>query len=322
MRFKLLFLLLLFWPVEIWSQAVPSRFKNQYIETNSEINTVIRGADPTGVLDSRTAIKNAISAASPDGGIIYLPAGKYRIKDSIEILNRRGLIFRGAGGIGMAGTAGTVIFPDSINNKPVFKLINCTNISFEDISFKGSSDSNYIPSALIESNYDPGKPMTYRVTGNRFSRCTFGEVTIPLVGGGHLKGQKKGIKYTAVGGGGNNDLGTFQDLYFYHFSEACISFEHESVKGNLITNCNFNFSRRGIATNLGPNGEGGSFNVFGGTSGGCYEALFDLGQMNDAIIISGMNCENDYIWLRTGGPSGVSWPISIIGNRWAGDNGS
>jgi hypothetical protein len=59
------------------------------------------GADPTGVKDSTVAIQNAINAASEVGGVVYLPAGTFRVKppegkfSALRIMRK--MVLRGAG---------------------------------------------------------------------------------------------------------------------------------------------------------------------------------------------------------------------------------
>lgn len=51
------------------------------------------GADPTGTNDSTTAIQNAINAVQEKGGIVYLPAGRYRVEGTLSIYS--GITLRG-----------------------------------------------------------------------------------------------------------------------------------------------------------------------------------------------------------------------------------
>jgi hypothetical protein len=62
-------------------------------------NVLDYGADPTGVADSYTAIQNAINAAisSNVGRTVYLPAGTYRITQTLFINNTRPFKFLGDG---------------------------------------------------------------------------------------------------------------------------------------------------------------------------------------------------------------------------------
>ncbi|MDR6879896.1 glycosyl hydrolase family 28-related protein [Bacillus sp. 3255] len=82
------------------------------------------GADPSGAADSTTAIQNAINAAGiAGGGIVYLPAGTYKVKpqgtdNSALWINRNNVVLRGA------GKASTFIYNDStsMRNKSVIRM--------------------------------------------------------------------------------------------------------------------------------------------------------------------------------------------------------
>ena len=54
------------------------------------------GADPTGVADSTTAIQNAINAVPSNGGVVYLPAGTYKVSSTLTYTGLYGCI-RGDG---------------------------------------------------------------------------------------------------------------------------------------------------------------------------------------------------------------------------------
>ncbi len=54
------------------------------------------GAKGDGITDDTTSIKNAITAASANGGVVYFPAGTYQISNVIQINGSR-VILRGAG---------------------------------------------------------------------------------------------------------------------------------------------------------------------------------------------------------------------------------
>jgi hypothetical protein len=54
------------------------------------------GADPTGVNDSTAAIQAAISAVPASGGVVYLPAGTYKVSSTLNI-TASGVYLAGAG---------------------------------------------------------------------------------------------------------------------------------------------------------------------------------------------------------------------------------
>jgi len=58
------------------------------------------GADPTGATDSTTAIQNAINAAAVGGGVVFLPAGEFRVSpqgNQCLRVSTSNIVIRGAG---------------------------------------------------------------------------------------------------------------------------------------------------------------------------------------------------------------------------------
>lgn len=53
------------------------------VTTPDWINVVTYGADPTGSADSTSAIQDAINALPSTGGVVYLPAGKYKVTSTL-----------------------------------------------------------------------------------------------------------------------------------------------------------------------------------------------------------------------------------------------
>ena len=59
-------------------------------------NILDHGADPTGVADSWQAVADAVGALPPEGGVVYIPEGIFRIGSKISI-GKDGIVFRGTG---------------------------------------------------------------------------------------------------------------------------------------------------------------------------------------------------------------------------------
>jgi hypothetical protein len=57
------------------------------------------GAAGNGTTDDTASIKNAIAAAIPSGGVVYVPPGDYAISQTLDFsgISRKGLTFQGAG---------------------------------------------------------------------------------------------------------------------------------------------------------------------------------------------------------------------------------
>jgi hypothetical protein len=81
-------------------------------------------ADPTGAADSTSGIKSAIAAAAalPTGGVVYLPAGTYKVSAPLELTT--GVFLMGdspawpAGGTIPTDLAGTIVKPTSGFSNP------------------------------------------------------------------------------------------------------------------------------------------------------------------------------------------------------------
>lgn len=76
-----------------WSPGIPDGIPEI---TGPVYNVLDYGADPTGVVDSRSAITQAISALPTDGGVVYIPEGNYRINSKVSI-QRNNVVIRGSG---------------------------------------------------------------------------------------------------------------------------------------------------------------------------------------------------------------------------------
>jgi len=76
-----------------WDPGIPEGIPEI---THSIENIVDHGADPTGVLDSKDAIVNAMDALPASGGVIFIPAGLFRIGSRISV-ERDNIVFRGVG---------------------------------------------------------------------------------------------------------------------------------------------------------------------------------------------------------------------------------
>jgi hypothetical protein len=53
------------------------------VATPDWVNVVSYGADPTGAVDSTSAIQDAIGALPKTGGVVYLPAGAYQVSSTL-----------------------------------------------------------------------------------------------------------------------------------------------------------------------------------------------------------------------------------------------
>jgi len=76
-----------------WNPGIPGGIP----EINGPVENIQNhGADPNGVKDSKDAIVSAMNALPPEGGVVFIPAGIFRITTTITIKRNR-IVFRGTG---------------------------------------------------------------------------------------------------------------------------------------------------------------------------------------------------------------------------------
>jgi len=56
------------------------------------VSVITHGADPTGVADSTTAFNNTVAALPTAGGIVYVPAGTYKITGTVTFKQNQGMV--------------------------------------------------------------------------------------------------------------------------------------------------------------------------------------------------------------------------------------
>lgn len=99
------------------------------------------GAVGDGVADDTVAIQNAINAFSPEGGILNFPAGRYRVTDTITVLNKC-VSFQGAGSGQIASsTAGSYIEFDGLGTKNGLVFDNVDGAFMRDIAIVANSSA-------------------------------------------------------------------------------------------------------------------------------------------------------------------------------------
>jgi len=91
-------------------------------------NVIDHSADPTGKKDSKSAFVSALDALPSSGGIVFIPAGSYKIESTIKI-NRDNIVFRGE------GTSKTKLY--------IYSDGNCIEVVSSDVTFWQSLDSAY-----------------------------------------------------------------------------------------------------------------------------------------------------------------------------------
>lgn len=117
------------------------------------VNVLDYGADPTGVSDSWQAIQNAVDAsiygntpstANGSKKSVYIPAGIYKITDTIQLGYGTGFtsvfVFGdGPAYLGEAGFNGTTINASEFNDRPAFNIQGGRDSSISELTILGAS---------------------------------------------------------------------------------------------------------------------------------------------------------------------------------------
>jgi len=96
------------------------------------------GADPTGVIDSTTAIQTAFDELD-NGHTLLFPSGTYKISAGLTLQNKSGWKIEGTGTAGNAVGATIYWDGDGDNTATLLDLAGSTNSSIENIMFLGTS---------------------------------------------------------------------------------------------------------------------------------------------------------------------------------------
>ena len=252
---------------------------------------------------------NAFTIAKP----VQLWVGEVAISvtGSITIQGVSGFSIIGIGG-GASGSWMTRFNWVGDASDPMFLLDDVGHSTFA--NFRVTATSRAPLAAVFHSENGSGVSVT---PGSRLFEDLFLQGTTNAI--------DKGFRWVGTGGGGdaNNEADTFRRVRVANYLTAAWSFEHSQSKAHKFYACAFTggaSSERGIATNQGPSGHGGSFIWNGGGGGKNSVADFDLGTANDAILINGGNFENSARLLQTAGPASTAWPVTLQGVRWASDD--
>ncbi len=279
-------------------------------ERNIFVNVKDFGAVGDGTNNDTPAIKSALKTLdqglTTGNFVIFLPAGIYRIEETLAPPNSASnWTLMGEGKLS------SVLRWDGPKGIPVIKLTNAQGVVLKDFGIFGNSQST--PSHGIQVHRGPGVIGTRGAPG----RVYFENIFIGKYSNDDAI--DNGITYTAdQGHDGNNEQGHFTNIHIQNVNKYGLSFEHSNSLWHRIYGGSIEADEAAI-NNIGPGGsQGGSFQLVGtalGAKQGGY--LFRLGASLHAISIIGATAEGSAGLLftpntiTTGGNS-----IQIIGGSY------
>ncbi len=255
-----------------------------------------------GIEDDTKAVQGAIDAAilKTRGGSVYVPAGTYKISNTLHIRNVLGLKFSGA------SVGGTRLIWDGPPDTPMFLMQDARDVVMADFYI----ESTLAKPLLTAIQSENGPETFYAPSQNHFQRL--------IINGKAKGGLTNGFRLSkGAGGDNNNDFHEFIRCQVRNYLGYGYSIEHSQSHTNRFHSCTFSGNSAGLA---GVRTTHGSFSWFGGGGGGNMIADFSLGSANVTISIINGNFEDSRCLLVTGGPTGARWPILLQGIRFASDN--
>jgi hypothetical protein len=97
------------------------------------------GCDTTGATDDSTCFANTVAALPSSGGIIYIPAGVYKVTTFPSLVNKSNISFIGAGGVTAGAGGATEIVIAATGSGNFISAASSTHIVFEGIQFVAPS---------------------------------------------------------------------------------------------------------------------------------------------------------------------------------------
>ena len=275
------------------------------------INALDFGADPTGVLDSTSALQAAINALSDqsnafvalgsvvkDNAQLFIPPGIYKITSELVWPAGFGDTISGAGvwntKLRWAGAAGG----------HMLRMRNCRDVRLEGLCF--DSGGVAIASAIYLQTDDTATDL-YISTQNDFYRVMILGQASAVVGI---------LIDNAVGATDNgDDLHVFDRVLIYDCTESCWKSSTGEQKDAVFRDCIMAGAPRCIYTT----GQGGSFKWYGGFVYNITTAIFHHDSPGDPVIMQGLDAENVARLVLWDGETGNSGPVTIQSCRIATD---
>lgn len=257
----------------------------------SIINVKDLGAKGDGKTDDTAAFQNAIykSKLRSVGGVLYIPAGRYIISETLKLDRAFGLIIRGEGAMGYKAGYSNGLTSQSIliwNGKPdgiLFHAIGCFGNSYENLAFhgKGPGMTQDSRAGILFLN------TTLKGCGNminRFSNISFSHAKIGMQMGSKdtQKSNDSDINFESV------HFGTL-DVGFKTYHEQAVDYTFTFVFG---LNCKtvFDFQR------------GGNILVNTAQLTNCNTVLYigRCGANNGLFLLNNVRLEASSKWLQQG----------------------
>jgi len=155
--------------IQAGTGAVPRTVQDKLRDT---VSVQDFGAVGDGVADDTLAIQNAISAFPAAGGTLYFPAGRYRVTDTITVLNKC-VSFQGDGSGQIASsTSGSYIEFDGLGTKNGLVFDNVDGASMRDMAIVAKASTRPTGGYLV----------VYQGTSGGFYHATWDNV---MVDGGY-----------------------------------------------------------------------------------------------------------------------------------------
>lgn len=271
----------------------------RHIVSTTVFNVIDYGAVGDGTANDTAAVQATITAAGLSNGVVYLPAGLYKITSTLTISGKSGFIIEGDGPL-----ASQIVWRGSDGGAdPILKINGCQLFTIRDISFT----ADYAPAG-----------------GTRPSACIHVSAAGGISSYGHLYSNiacngtgtddlfDYGIHYTSDGSGNNSEV-TYFKVDVQKAKEACYQIEGDQAKGHNFFQCVANVSKYGLRFyDAGASSTTG--NWYGGNIGTCTVAGVSIDAAGEPMLIESVDSEQCYVFFTFGDgvtPRSAAQPVII-----------
>ena len=270
------------------------------------VNIIDYGADPTGVLDSTTAINNAITFALTFNGEVIFPSGTYKVTDTIKMFCTdagQGVNLTGQGGGRTANSRATLMWEGNAPTGAIIHLRGANNCVVDNINtYSPNIDTYPFQGAIfVQSGQTFGGPSS---SGVQLKNCVVnggigtGSYAVKI-GDNNLQVSEVFCENIFAQGGYSSNLASYvtqngfvigsnntKDMSFYScgqifFVNAGVYYEHGISGWHIWENLGGGFS----AYDFYINGNGNLL-ILGGGSEGSQKFLKQFGGGNNPGTIT------------------------------------